>query len=461
VGREAQEVKRIHKTLLTAAILFGGGVGVGLYILKTDVRTPEERFADQVRKERLFPEEFGIAHVKSGELMTRGTTIAFARDAGGWKITAPVEWPADAQAIADAINQMVGVKIDPESRVESPDAKQLATWGLIKPRIRLSLDTERGKFSLLVGPKNSIREMFPITDGAHRAGGLARPDFHWALDRSLSELRDRRVFPFPPEQIQSVRTSAFVLERSGDVFTVSDADGKNSEPADLDRAELYLVALTKRLKIGRFLDDESTGAEAPTLLEVTSKEGAKVTANVGKIYETGDQKGTAVMHLAGTKTVVEVPDYMHEEMAKTKDDLKDRTVLRIERKKVAKVELEYAGQKAVVEKRGEDWTVGKDPALGYMIDNIVRVFGRLKAERFHTMNASPRELERWLLDPPSRRLAFYGPAGELLGEVRIGNRFAEKEFFAMNSAEKRVAILKEDLIGKVLPAKLEDLIDRR
>ena len=75
-------MKRIHKSLLWAGLLFGGGVGFGIYTLKTDVKTADERIHDEVLKRRLFKEEFGLVHVKSGELMTRGTTIAFSLEEG-------------------------------------------------------------------------------------------------------------------------------------------------------------------------------------------------------------------------------------------------------------------------------------------------------------------------------------------------------------------------------------------
>jgi hypothetical protein len=466
-------VKRIHKSLLWAAVLFGGGVGFGLYVLKKDVKTPEERYRLEALDRRLFKEEFGLVHVRSGELMTRGTTIAFSLDGDSWKINSPVVWPGDKAAIDDAINQMVAVQIDPETRVEEPDDAVLGSWALGKPRTRLTLDTAKGEFSLLVGPKNAIKDMYPITDGARRAAGLSTPEFYWALDKPLADYRDRRIFPFPPEEIEKVLRrahdgSGFLLAREGDGFVLFDAEGKKKEKADIDRAEIFLVALTKRLSIGRFLTDDYSeqhakehGLDQAILLEVTSKTGKTVRAFVGKIFETGDQKGTAVMHLDGTRTVVEVPDFVQDEVAKTKGDLEDRTIARFDRKSVAKVELLQGTEEIVVEKSGDEWNVTspkKAPARTWKMDGFVRAFSRLKAERFHREDASPAELREWLLDPPSRRFKFFDGKGALLGDVRIGKYYAEKEIFAMKDGEKRVGVVADTRLTTV-PKNLDDLLD--
>ncbi len=284
-------MRRIHRTLLTAVILFGGAGGYGVYVLHHDVKDPNRRRHDEVEKERVFPAEFGLDDVKSGELMTRGATITFTLDeAHLWQISQPVQWRADPSAIEDAINQMVGARLEPESRVENPDAKLLGNWHLDKPRTRLTLDTAKGRFVLLVGPKNPLREMYPITDGDHRAAGLTSLDFYWAFDKPLSDFRERRVFPFATDEVKRVvRTGpdGFQLERGEDAYTLADPDGTGVQPADPERAEIFLVALTQHLKIGRFLTDDYSekdapqyGLEHPLRLEVTPKEGPAVTAEI-------------------------------------------------------------------------------------------------------------------------------------------------------------------------------------
>ena len=61
------------------------------------------------------------------------------------------------------INRMVAIKIESEDKIAN-DPKTLATLGLVKPRIRLDVDTTKGAHQLRVGYKNAIQEAYPITD---------------------------------------------------------------------------------------------------------------------------------------------------------------------------------------------------------------------------------------------------------------------------------------------------------
>lgn len=471
-------MKRIHKTLLMAAVLFGGAGGFGAWLL-ANKKTPEQRFEAEQNEKRLF-KDFGKDHVTAGELMTRGATITFTRTDEGWALTAPVAWPADADAIESAINRMVGVQIDPETRVEPPDDQQLSEWGLVKPTARLSLETKKGKRTLLVGPKNRLLEMYPITDGEKRAAGLSAPDFFFALDKPVAGFRERRVFPFAPKAVKVVRRispvdpdGGFVLERTEEGFRVASNGAEDWVDADLDRARVLMSTLTKRLQIGRFLTDAYDGTEAqkkqygldqPTFsLELETKDGEARKVDVGRVEETASDEGTAVVFVHGTKSVIEVPMAVTKELPKEKTELLDRTILRFDRKAVAKVKLLQGTVETVIErsKDGADWRITAPkaaPAKVWKVDDIVRVFSKLKAERFHAEKAESAQLAEWLLDPPSRRLVFYDAEGTVVGDVRIGKYATETELFAMASGSDRVDVITEVPV-RILPEQPEELVD--
>lgn len=472
-------MKRIHKTLLMAVVLFGGAGGAGVWVLKNK-KTPEERTREELQRQRLFT-GFGLVDVTAGELMTRGATLAFAKAEDGWTLTEPVRWPADAEALKAAINGMVAVRIDPETKESPPSDDQLAEWGLVKPLARLSLETEKGKKTLLVGPKNKLVDMYPITDGEHRAAGLAAKDFFFALDKPVDGFRERRVFPFSVKEVKRVRrlqaNGGYVLERTTDGFRVAsaakDADTKDWGAADVDRARILLAALTRRLQIGRFLTDAYEGSEvqkkkygldAPRFsLTVATEGGEERTVAVGRVKETADEAGTTVMFVHGTKTVVEVPTEVTKDIPSEIAALRDRTIARFDRDDVAKVKIVQGTIETTIErsKDGSDWTITapkRAPAKVWKVDDIVRVFSKLKAERFRDHKPESKELAEWLLDPPSRRLIFYDAGGEALGDVRIGKYVTEKELFAMATGSQRVGVITEAPV-RILPEHPEDLVD--
>lgn len=454
-------MKRVQKNLITAVILLGAGLGIGIYTLKTKVKDRDTRIREEQNNLRLFKDKFGLIDVERGVLLARTTTITFARSANGWQIESPVSWPGDTTTLEAAVQRMLSVKTEEESLNENPTKEHFRRAGLIKPKVRLTLETKKGKYTLLVGDKNQIRNRYPVTDGDKKKIGLAPDTFYWSFDRSLEDFRSKRVFPFTPAEIAAVTRSSggktkFSLKLAEGTWSlVGDAEGTTLE-ADDAVVNRLLVAMTKRLKIDRFVTDAydaaqhaaKYGLETPLFtLSVEGKNGTKVVADFGKYEETAAEEGTLVAQLRGTTTLVAVPNWINESTDKKPADLQDRTISRFKYKAVARLELHHANKPTcVLVKKDDDWlleapTAG--PAKIWKVDNINRVFSVLKAKRFYAPNAKPQQLSQWQLEPASRRLIFKDDAGQLLADIRIGKRATEDEIFAMATGSKRVDVITE------------------
>lgn len=464
-------MKRIHRTLLLAAVLFGGGIGAGIYVLETDVQDANERHRRAEDQKRLF-HGFGIVDVTGGVITTHGSTIAFVPDGGGWRITSPVEWAGDRESIDGAIQHMIAVKIEGDSRIERPTEEQLRAWGLDVPRMTLELATAKGTHRLLVGRRNALADMVAIADGARSAAGLTVPDAVFPLDKPADQFRERRLFPAKADAVTTVSRrnrdgTGFVLSRTADGFEVSAPDGASFERASADRAEILISTLTKRLAIGRFLSDAydeadalAYGLDAPSFsLSVTTKRGERA-VDVGRIAETQDREGTAVAHVRGTQTIVEVPKMIQHDLLEDHVALLDRTLVRFDQKSVAKVEIEQGAERLFVERDGDGWMITsptRAPAKKWKMNDVVRVYSKLEALREHAPAPGPRELEDWLLEPPSRRLVFYDAAGQVLGSVRIGELAGDDELYAKGSGSAAYVIAASKVV--VLPKDAQDLVD--
>lgn len=463
-------MKRIHKNMLTAAILLAAGGGFGLYTLQEKVKTPEERFRDQQDSKRLF--KFGRIHVRKATLHAKNATVTFEGDGEDWTIVEPTKWPADKEAIDAMLDRMAALVVDPVT-TENATAQDLKTAGLDKPQVTLEvqLDEARGgkkSHTLYVGPRNKLADKYPVTDGDKKRLGLSEPTFYWALDRNLDELRDKRLVALTEKSVTKIQ----VLEPDGSVrFTVEKksedewtTSGPKTEPIAADAGEVLLlsVRVTKRLKAKTFVRDDfdpksgELGEHLATLvLEGPTKHRIVFAHAPGR-------EDVVVAHLEGTGTVAEVdPEIVHG-LEKKPLDLRDRTLHRFDASNVHKIRLEQSGTSIVIERNDakNDWLIGaeKKPAKIWQVDAIARGFSYLKVDSIHAVGASKKQLVEWLLDPPSRRIVFEDASGKTLADVHIGKYGTETHIFVKGRTDERVGLLPDKKVA-MLPKAEKDLID--
>ncbi len=464
-------MKRIHRTMLTAAVVLTGGAIAGVIALREN-KTPEERFLEKQNKKRLFS-GFGFKDVTSAELMAKGATIAFSLDSEkGWKIERPVKWPADLEATRAAINHLVAMLV--EAPLEEADIPKV---GLDKPTVRFKVRTkDKGEHLLLVGPRNELVNRYPVSNGKRL--GMAEAAFYWSLDRPVDDFRSKRLFRFSPKSVTKLKVlkadqPLYVLERKAKTWGVS-KDGTDPKLGDRGLINLMLVGLTKRLTVERFVTDsfkntpeqqkEYQLAPPRFQIELTTKKGTYI-ARLGGLRETAAEEPTIILHQKDSTTVVEVGAWIEKELDKSPEALRDLSITRFDRHDVKKVHLNYAGSPKIVLERsadGSDWNITapkKAPAKPWKVDDLVRVFSALKSNKVHKRSPKPKDLFDWLLKPPSRRLQFYDGKGTLLGDVSIGTYATETELFAMATGSSRVDILDQKRLV-ILPTNLEDLIDK-
>ncbi len=464
-------MKRIHRTMLTAAVVLTGGAIAGVIALREN-KTPEQRFLDKQSKKRLYS-GFGLNDVTSAELMAKGATIAFSLDpTEGWKIERPVQWPADPEVLRGAINHLVAMLI--EAPLEEADIPKV---GLDKPTVRFKVRTkDKVEHLLLVGPRNELVNRYPVSNGKRL--GMAEAAFYWSMDRPVDDFRSKRLFRISPKsvtklEVQKADQPLYVLERKDKTWMVS-KDGTDPKPGDRGMINLLLVGIIKRLTVERFVTDTFQNTpeqqkeyqlDPPRFhLKLTTSDGVHI-ARLGGLRETAAEEPTIILHQKGSSTVVEVGAWIEKELDRPFEDLRDRIITRFDRHDVKKVHMDYAGSPKIVIERsadGRDWNItapSKAPAKPWKVDDMVRVFSALKSNKVHKREPKPKELFDWLLKPPSRRLQFYDEKGALLGDISIGTYATETELFAMATGSSRVDILDQKRLV-ILPTKLDDLIDK-
>lgn len=202
----------------------------------------------------------------------------FARVAGTWKLTAPLETEANQLALDDFLNVVAKLRAD-DFVAEKPTPEQLKSFGLDPPALRWRLYRgDQLELDLLVGKQEA--------DGIRRHAKLAQSDMVFLLDQGttekvLAEYRKREVWSpsLDAAQIESVRfgypEKPFTLEKAGTGWRVA---GQPDVTIDESKVNDLLGTLAG-LKVKRFAQDRDAdpklyGLSPPALeLEATTREG--------------------------------------------------------------------------------------------------------------------------------------------------------------------------------------------
>jgi len=157
--------------------------------------------------------------VERVELESPKGKVSLATEGGAWRITAPVQLPADDTRV----NQLLwGARDLRAKEFVADDAKRLAPFGLDRPQVRLAVwekDAREAKVLLLAPAKEKDRVY--ATSGGGAPVVLVEAKVLEDLTRSAQDLRDRSLFAaFETKDVTRVQIErkgqTLVLERTGE-----------------------------------------------------------------------------------------------------------------------------------------------------------------------------------------------------------------------------------------------------
>lgn len=174
-----------------------------LYFLDRSRHGAEEK-AD--RQARLV---FDAAEEDIDRLMIKrpGEAIVLVKEAcpgkdGCWRILEPIEAAADAAAVERMAADLTALQ---SLRTFQDEAGDFAAFGLDRPVLSILYETESGSSSGIVfGEESPVREgYYARRSGGHEILIVAR-DMRKKLDKTLFDLRDKRLFHFDPREVIEV-----------------------------------------------------------------------------------------------------------------------------------------------------------------------------------------------------------------------------------------------------------------
>jgi len=358
--------------------------------------------------------------ITSFTLANRSGAMSFVRDAGGWRMAAPLNSRANAAAIQAMLENLAGATR--HHAFNKKEIADLAAYGLNRPDISIAVE---GRFlnaqgggaasRLFVGKSSPTGQYYATLAGggdAFTISGYLRNQ----LNRDAFELRDKAL-------VQADPLSAFrlaIANRRGRIVAVKNASGgwmvtePATFPADKNWTDNLIIRLSKA-QIARFADAATTapaqiGLEKPSISvtvdylgkpdEATSR-ALSSTLLVGRLDEA--TQTYAARHADNPQAFWIAAQDIKDVVSIEAGDFRKRELFDFSLNDVQRIEAR-AGQNRVVLAKDADgkWRFEDEPGLRVdqkKAQRLVKDLAFLEASQFVSDSPTLKELESYQLAP--------------------------------------------------------------
>ena len=372
---------------------------------------------------------FDRKNVTAVDLDLEGSRMTLEAEEGGkWKIARPGPYRADGDLVSDMLDRLGAARIrEFEAAPKSP-----ATYGLDKPSrvtIWLGKDKDRTSKTLLVGKADAAKKgVYVQREG--ESDVLLIPVEAWdKVPKTVAMARDKIVFPYAYDKVSRIEIESaggkVMLERDGLGWKITAPEALKADTGAVNG----LLWRIRDLRAAGFLDESAAGIPRylakPDATVRIWEEGAKepkvLLLGLSGTVKVGEITGVAAP--AGTGPVVMVDAKDVREMAKTAQDLRDKSVLgAFEAKDVKRLQVTVGDKRLVLERKGDDdWRV-LEPAKGAAKE--MKVTGLLLALRAlqwkEIASADGQNATSFGLDKPQLSVVAFKADGSELAALTVG-----------------------------------------
>ena len=269
------------KNLIVYAIILA--VLGGVYWVY-DVRLAGDRQREATEKAKIFNLNFDQVTRVVSKVGDREFRIERDPGTDEWRMTEPVDTPADRWAVEGMV---VGVLEAEKDRVLENSGSNLAEYGLDKPSAQLTLSNEKGPLAptLFLGGTNPMGFLSYARLGDEKDVFTVTAPVRQDLTHSLYDLRDKSLVLIPGEKVDRIRIEGrgvLALERRGiRNWDVVDPDRVRAD-ADVVQRILYAGLKSRAVAFvppGALTED--FGFEQPRMKITAVSKGRRVELTIG------------------------------------------------------------------------------------------------------------------------------------------------------------------------------------
>jgi hypothetical protein len=364
------------------------------------------------------------------ELRSRTRDIEIERVKDGWQFVKPIQGEverntADGMASAIADLQITG------TINETPG--DLAPFGLQNPAVNVIVTTKDHRVlpAIMVGKDTPVGSSSYIRSEKKPGILLVANSFPSQVEKSVDDLRPRTLIGFKPEEIRQVELVSnngipLQLGKKGDQWTIA----KPQTYAADNGAVQQLLETVTNARVADFIDDNPSdlskyGLANPSFRVILygGKSNSQESLLFGFKQPQPDKGGSYARRGEGNdQPVITVDSYVLNDLNKNFDDLRDKTVLGLDRTKVDHIiivspEFEEAVGRVGISK----WNISSNDktaaAETLVTDSLLDQLHDLKATRI--VEDPMTHPEHYGMVKPTLKLTAYAKDGKELGELRV------------------------------------------
>jgi uncharacterized protein DUF4340 len=384
-------MRGLRSTLALLVVLIGLGAYIYFVVSKQsdDTATTQEKMfasleADKIEELKIKSESGDVTDLK--------------KDAGAWRIVAPVAAPAsetDASGIANVLGQLKIVRVIDENPA---DVKE---YGLDAPRIEIDFKADGGKTSgrLLLGSKTTTGgDLYARRNDEKRVLLIGQYE-EAPLNKSTFDLRDKSIVKFERDKVDGVDVTR---DGGGVEFAKTGTDWRMTRPlaahADFSAVE-GLIARVETAQMKSVVASAPTaadlkkfGLDKPAIVVNVHLGSARATLQIGGKAE----DGTVYARDASKPDVYTVDSTLASDLTKPVDDYRRKDLFEFRAFNANRVELTRNGQTIVFERvKGEGEAPSKwrrlSPTPGEpessKVDSLLAGLADMRATSFVTSTA--------------------------------------------------------------------------
>ena len=400
---------------------------LGAYLYFYEVPQAER----EAKKEKLLAVDKDA--VTGLELTYADRQIALTKGDQGWRLTKPVEAPADDTAVKALVTSLADAEVQ-KSLDQVPS--DLTPFGLAPPTVTATVTTKSGvQPAIAVGKNTAIGGKTYVRRGDEPKIFLTASSLQFGLNKQAKDLRDKQILTYQDDDVTKVEITpagggvTTLTRKDKDAWTVDPGD----HPADITEVRSYLSSLRSTRAVD-FPDDVGKAAlDAPRLTVTVSTKGGVQTLLLGGELTQGQQKQVFAKR-ADQPTVYTVGDWAFRTLGKDAPQFRDKTVLGFAPDRVGKIVLERKDGPGVTFTRAAngDWQIEGAEAGKSKTSTIVRLVDDLKDLRGSGIASEPPgELSRFGLDAPDLKLTLTDKDGQAMGTILLAKHTGT--YYAMRS----------------------------
>ena len=380
-----------------------------------------------------------------------------------WMMEKPVKDRAGSLAMSGLFTEAENVDFSAVIGEEKPvEKEQLKEFGLASSETTLTLGGEGKPVELLFGKEAAVEGKMYVKLADEKKVFVISSALKKQITKKADEYRERKLTDLSNAQVNKVAIKSAAgeieLEKKNEHWTMSKplkARGDDAKIGDIiaqaatahiesfvaDSANLAAYGLQEpRGTVSLFPE----GSEKPVVLQI----GAAAKDDAAKIYAKLSTRDSVVVLKKTVETLLETKP----------NDLRDKSLLRVEADIVDRINIEGAGQeKIVLVRKGEGWVREKDlPVNAALATSLLKDLQNQQVMGFEADVAA--DLQTYGLDAPTVKVTLSSYVSENTPEVKAGERPIVAVFFGKVDGDRVFAKLDEEPFIVSLPKAVLDEI---